>query len=85
VQLVFYPLLCLSSPITIPGCLLVDNNVNITKEVKDSDVDYVDKSVDETSDRLLSGADLAKRLGVNSGTLTRNRAKPNFTQWSTVK
>jgi hypothetical protein len=42
-------------------------------------VDNVETSVDETSDRLLSGADLAKRLGVNSRTLSRNRAKPNFT------
>jgi hypothetical protein len=28
---------------------------------------------------------LAKRLGVNPGTLSRNRAKPNFTQWSQGK
>jgi hypothetical protein len=48
-------------------------------------VDNVDKNVDETGDRLLSGVDLAKRLGVNPGTLTRNRAKPNFTQWSQGK
>jgi hypothetical protein len=48
-------------------------------------VDNVDKNVDETGDRLLSGVDLAKRLGVNPGTLTRNRAKPNFTQWSQAK
>jgi hypothetical protein len=45
----------------------------------------VDVAVDETSDRLLSGVNLAKRLGVNPGTLTRNRAKPNFTQWSQGK
>jgi len=48
-------------------------------------VDNVDKNVDEIGDRLLSGVDLAKRLGVNPGTLTRNRAKPNFTQWSQGK
>ena len=72
----------------------VNKGVDITEEVKVCTVDYVDKSVDETSDseallrsadRLLSGADLAKRLGVNPGTLTRNRAKPNFTQWSQGK
>jgi CRISPR/Cas system CMR-associated protein Cmr5 small subunit len=45
----------------------------------------VDITVDDTSDRLLSGVDLAKRLGVNPGTLSRNRAKPNFTQWSQDK
>ncbi len=59
-----------------------DNNVDTTEEVKDINVDSVNTIVDKTSDRLLSGADLAKRLGVNPGTLSRNRAKPNFTQWS---
>jgi len=63
----------------------VDNKVDVTEEVKDSSVDNVDKAVDKTGDRLLSGVDLAKRLGVNPGTLTRNRAKPNFTQWSQGK
>jgi hypothetical protein len=48
-------------------------------------VDNVDKNVDDIGDRLLSGADLAKRLGVNPGTLSRNRGKPNFTQWSQGK
>jgi hypothetical protein len=56
-----------------------DNNVDTTEEVKDINVDSVNTIVDKTSDRLLSGADLAKRLGVNPGTLSRNRAKPNFT------
>ena len=60
----------------------VDKNVDITEEIKKP---TVDKNVDETSDHLLSGVDLAKRLGVNPGTLTRNRAKPNFTQWSQGK
>ncbi len=63
----------------------VDKTVNIVGEVKDCGVDHVDKTVDETSDHFLSGVDLAKRLGVNPGTLTRNRAKPNFTQWSQGK
>jgi len=63
----------------------VDKNVDVTEELKDSSVDNVDKTVDKTGDRLLSGVDLAKRLGVNPGTLTRNRAKPNFTQWSQGK
>jgi len=48
-------------------------------------VDNVYKNVDDIGDRLLSGADLAKRLGVNPGTLSRNRGKPNFTQWSQGK
>jgi hypothetical protein len=58
------------------------DNVDITEEVKERGVD---KIVDEISKRLLSGVDLAKRLGVNPGTLSRNRAKPNFTQWSQGK
>ena len=61
------------------------DNVDITEEVKERSVDNIDKIVDETSKHLLSGVDLAKRLGVNPGTLTRNRAKPNFTQWSQGK
>jgi hypothetical protein len=63
----------------------VYNDVDTTEEVKDINVDSVNTIVDKTSDRLLSGADLAKRLGVNPGTLSRNRAKPNFTQWSQGK
>jgi hypothetical protein len=43
------------------------------------------KTVDKTSNPLLNGADLANRLGVNPGSLSRNRAKPNFTQWSQSK
>jgi hypothetical protein len=61
------------------------DNVDITEEVKERSVDKVDKIVDEISKRLLNGVDLAKRLSVNPGTLTRNRAKPNFTQWSQGK
>jgi hypothetical protein len=63
----------------------VDDNVDNTEEVKDINVDSFNTIVDKISDRLLSGADLAKRLGVNPGTLSRNRAKPNFTQWSQGK
>jgi len=70
------------SPVSVDN---VDLNIDVTEEVKDSNVDSVNSIVDKTSDRLLSGADLAKRLGVNPGTLTRNRAKPNFTQWSQGK
>jgi E3 ubiquitin-protein ligase DOA10 len=69
------------SPVAVDS---IDKIVDITEEVKDRNVDNVD-NVDKTSDRLLSGADLAKRLGVNPGTLSRNRAKPNFTQWSQGK
>jgi len=63
----------------------VDQAIDITEVVKAISVDIVNSIVDNTSDRLLSGVDLAKRLGVNPGTLTRNRAKPNFTQWSQGK
>ena len=63
----------------------VDQAIDITEVVRDISVDIVNSIVDNTSERLLSGVDLAKRLGVNPGTLTRNRAKPNFTQWSQGK
>jgi hypothetical protein len=48
-------------------------------------VNSVDNIVDKKSDRFLSGADLAKRLGVNPTTLSKNRNKPNFAQWSQEK
>jgi hypothetical protein len=70
------------SPISVDN---VYKTVDITKEVNDCAVNNIYKTVDETSDRLLSGVDLAKRLGVNLGTLSRNRAKPYFTQWSQGK
>jgi polyhydroxyalkanoate synthesis regulator phasin len=35
-----------------------------------------------TVDRLLTQAELAKRLEVDPGTLTKNRSKPNFPDWS---
>jgi hypothetical protein len=63
----------------------VDQAIDITEVVKAISLDIVNSIVDNTSERLLSGVDLAKRLGVNPGTLTRNRAKPNFTQWSQGK
>jgi hypothetical protein len=63
----------------------VDQAIDITEVVRAISVDIVNSIVDNTSERLLSGVDLAKRLGVNPGTLTRNRAKPNFTQWSQGK
>jgi len=69
-------------PISIDN---VDQAIDITEVVKAISVDIVNSIVDNTSERLLSGVDLAKRLGVNPGTLTRNRAKPNFTQWSQGK
>ncbi len=53
--------------------------------ITDTTVDSVDDTVDKTGDRLLSGADLAKRLGVNPGTLSKNRAKPKFIEWSRGK
>ena len=63
----------------------VDQAIDITEVVRGISVDIVNSIVDNTSERLLSGVDLAKRLGVNPGTLSRNRAKPNFTQWSQGK
>jgi len=60
----------------------VDSLVSTKEKTTHPLVNSVDNTVDRKSDRLLSGADLAKRLGVNPGTLSRNRAKPNFTQWS---
>lgn len=45
--------------------------------VVDSHVDGVDK--------LLTQAELAKRLQVDSATLSKNRSKPNFPEWSEHK
>lgn len=47
-------------------------------------VDTVDTPVD-SSDRLLTQGELAKRLGVHTGTLSKNRTKPNFGDWSKAK
>jgi hypothetical protein len=44
----------------------------------------VDKLVDNV-DGLLTQADLAKRLQVDPATLTKNRSKPNFLEWSEDK
>ncbi len=41
----------------------------------------VDKPVGNV-DTLLTQAELAKRLEVDPGTLTKNRSKPNFPDWS---
>lgn len=47
-------------------------------------VDTVDNSVDDGED-MLTQAELAKRLRVDTGTLTKNRSKPNFTAWTQSK
>jgi hypothetical protein len=44
----------------------------------------VDKAVDDV-DELLTQAELAKRLQVDTATLTKNRSKPNFSEWSEDK
>jgi hypothetical protein len=44
----------------------------------------VDKSVDNI-EGLLTQTDLAKRLQVDPATLTKNRSKPNFPEWSEHK
>ncbi len=44
----------------------------------------VDNNVDNV-DRRLTQAELAKRLDVDPGTLTKNRSKPNFPHWSQDK
>jgi hypothetical protein len=70
------------SPVSIDT---VDTAVDIKERTTKSVVDNVDNTVNKKSDRFLSGADLAKRLGVNPTTLSKNRAKPNFAQWSQEK
>jgi hypothetical protein len=44
----------------------------------------VDKPVDDV-DKVLTQAELSKRLGVDPATLSKNRAKPNFPEWSQGK
>lgn len=62
----------------------------------DSLVDIVDNKGDRLSpvivgasvdsvDEVLTQAELSKRLGVDPATLTKNRAKPNFLEWSRGK
>lgn len=63
----------------------VDSIVNKKEGVTNPVVDNVGSIVDKTSNQLLSGADLAKRLGVNPATLSKNRTKPNFAKWSQGK
>ena len=41
--------------------------------------------VDSIVDNALTQIELAKRLQVDSATLTKNRAKPNFSEWSQSK
>jgi hypothetical protein len=44
----------------------------------------VDNAVDSV-DETLTQAELSKRLGVDPATLSKNRAKPNFPEWSQGK
>jgi hypothetical protein len=62
----------------------VDNTVDIEPDRTEVDVDIVDKPVD-SGDRLLTQKELSERLGVHTGTLTRNRSKANFADWSADK
>jgi hypothetical protein len=62
----------------------VDNTVDGEGSDTEVSVDNVDRGVDE-SDRLLTQKELSERLGVHTGTLTRNRSKANFADWSADK
>lgn len=60
--------------------LSTDNQPDLAPAV-DTPVDSVDSDVDES----LTGKELAERLGVDPGTLTKNRSKPTFADWTRDK
>jgi Tol biopolymer transport system component len=62
----------------------VDEAVNIEDSATDTIVDSVDKTIDN-SDRLLTQKELSERLGVHPATLSKNRSKSNFADWSLKK
>jgi hypothetical protein len=63
---------------------IVDNTVDRENSAPVINVDIVDDTVD-SGDRLLTQKELSERLGVHAGTLTRNRSKANFADWSADK
>lgn len=89
---------CPSSRLTVDGS--VDGVDEISEQPfltpVDSPVDIVDNKGDRLSpvivdepvysvDEALTQAELSKRLGVDPATLTKNRTKPNFLEWSRGK
>jgi polyhydroxyalkanoate synthesis regulator phasin len=65
--------------------LPVDSNVdNVDNKHSHPSPTSVDKFVDSVDDTLTQ-AELSKRLGVDPATLSRNRAKANFPEWSQSK
>ncbi|HEY9653348.1 MAG TPA: hypothetical protein V6C95_21995 [Coleofasciculaceae cyanobacterium] len=69
------------------GSVSVYTTVDTVDQLEDSqpsDSSTVDRIVDSVDDSL-TGKELAKRLGVDPGTLTRNRSKPTFTDWARGK
>ncbi len=69
------------------GALIVGTSVDAVDKVEESqssDLPTVDKNVYGV-DNSLTGKELAKRLEVDPGTLTKNRSKPTFTDWTRGK
>lgn len=69
------------------GSLSVDTGVDSVDQLEESqpsDSLTVDRTVDSVDDSL-TGKELAKRLGVDPGTLTKNRSKSTFTDWARGK
>jgi polyhydroxyalkanoate synthesis regulator phasin len=76
----------LSSPRDRPSSpLTVDNTVDEVDSDRDRPFPTIVDSVVDNVDEALTQAELSKRLGVDSATLTKNRAKPNFSDWSQSK
>jgi polyhydroxyalkanoate synthesis regulator phasin len=61
--------------------LSVDNFVDIV----DNKNDHPSAPPVDSVDKALTQAELSKRLGVDPATLSKNRAKPNFPEWSQGK
>jgi polyhydroxyalkanoate synthesis regulator phasin len=83
-----------SSPLPVDKVdKLVDTANNEHERLSvDNPVDIVDNKNDHPSappvdsvDKALTQAELSKRLGVDPATLSKNRAKPNFPEWSQGK
>jgi hypothetical protein len=65
--------------------LPVDTNVDIVDDkYSHPSPTSVDNNVDSV-DETLTQAELSKRLGVDPATLSKNRVKPNFPEWSQGK
>jgi len=60
-------------------------SVDIPVDIVDNKNDHPSAPPVDSVDKALTQAELSKRLGVDPATLSKNRAKPNFPEWSQGK